>query len=347
MRRFTYGLLILLFFPWSSAFAATLYIDPGIATLYRGDAVTASVRIMPDQSSGECINAADVVISYPPSVQPVDVSIGRSIFSVWVEDPIINKETRTITFAGGVPNGYCGRVQGDPSLTNVLADIVFRSPGLQIGVADTGSQAIIEFAPGTQVFLNDGQGTPAPLTTLPSTLTLESTVGAELTDEWREAVRSDNIPPESFSISLERDPVAFAGEYFIVFSTSDKQTGLSHYEVMEEPIAEFGRFAWGRADAPWIRTMSPYVLKDQSLHSTIRVRAFDKAGNEYVATLVPDPSLQTLSKQTIMTIGFLGSIFVVTLVMLGALFVWWMRRQAAKREESVQAADIEPSDEIV
>lgn len=346
MRRITCGLALLMLLPWHGALAATLYIDPGIATLYRGDAVTASVRIMPDQNSGECINAADVVISYPPSIQPVDVSIGRSIFSVWVEDPIINKETRTITFAGGVPNGYCGRVQGDPSLTNVLADIVFRSPGLQIGVADSGNQAVIEFAPETQVFLNDGQGTPAQLTTLPSTLTLETTVGPELTDEWRDAVRADNIPPESFSISLERDPVAFAGEYFIVFSTSDKQTGLSHYEVMEEPISEFGQFAWGRADAPWIRAVSPYVLKDQSLRSTIRVRAFDKAGNEYVATLVPDESLQTLSKQTIVTVGVLVSLLIV-LVILIVLGIWWFRRRVALREVKTGVNEEIPSEEII
>ncbi len=68
-----------------SATAATLYIDPGVASLFRGDAITTSIRVMPDQATGECINAADVVITYPESIQPVDVSTGRSIFSVWVE----------------------------------------------------------------------------------------------------------------------------------------------------------------------------------------------------------------------------------------------------------------------
>ena len=32
----------------------------------------------------------------------------------------INKENRTVTFAGGIPNGYCGRVNGDPKLTNII-----------------------------------------------------------------------------------------------------------------------------------------------------------------------------------------------------------------------------------
>ncbi len=340
MKILGFFLGLYFFVPLQLLLAATLYIDPGIATLYRGDAITTAVRIMPDQETGECINAADVVISYPETIQPVDISIGKSIFSVWVEDPVINKETRTITFAGGVPNGYCGRVDGDPSLTNVLAEIVFRSPGLQIGAPSVGNQAVIEFAPETQVFLNDGQGTRADLVTLPSTLTLESTSGTNLVDSWREAVRDDNVPPEEFSITLERDPVAFAGEYFIVFSTSDKQTGISHYEIMEEPLTEFGQFAWGRADAPWIKAVSPYVLKDQSLNSTIRVRAFDKAGNEYVATLVPDESLRTVSQTALITYGA-GALVLVFLILF-ALAIWfWFRRRSksalpSEGEESLE-----------
>ncbi len=314
----------------NSAQAATLYLDPGTATLFRGDAITTAVRIMPDQASGECINTADVVISYPESVQPVDVSIGRSILSVWVEDPVINKESRTITFAGGIPNGYCGRVQGDPGLTNVLADIVFRSPGLQIGGGEGGDMAVIDFGPETRVYLNDGQGTEAALRTVPAMLTLEKTAGSGIVDDWREAVRDDNVPPEGFSISLERDTVAFTGKYFIVFSTTDKQTGISHYEVMEEPIADLGTFSWGRTDAPWIRAISPYELKDQSLNSTIRVRAYDKAGNEYVATLVPDESKRTLSEAALMRYVLMAATGVLVLVTL-IVVVLLLRRYIKKK----------------
>lgn len=329
----------------SPALAATLYIDPGTTTLFRGDAITASVRIMPDEAMGECINAADVVISYPDSIQPVDVSIGRSILSVWVEDPVINKEAHTITFAGGIPNGYCGRVQGDPSLTNVLADIVFRSPGLQIGGSDSGDSALIQFAPETQVYLNDGQGTQASLRTVPAIFTLDKNAGPGIVDDWRETVRDDNTPPESFSISLERDTVAFSGKYFIVFSSSDKQTGISHYEVMEEPAAEFSTFSWGRTDAPWVRAMSPYELKDQSLNSTIRVRAYDKAGNEYVATLVPDPSLKTLSEAMLYTY-ILGAALVVLFLIIVVVIFLVIRRRLAKRALAKEENDTDDSEDI-
>ena len=318
--------------------AATLYIDPGIATIYRGDAITMSVRIMPNSEIGECINVIDAVITYPENIQPVDVSIGQSIFNVWVEQPTINRENRTVTFAGGISNGYCGRVEGDPGLTNVVADIIFRSPGLQIGSTAEGNTAVIGFGPETQVYLNDGQGTKAPLTLLPSTITLEKTAGSGgIVDEWRNEVQEDTLPPEEFSISLERDEVAFSGAYFIVFSTTDKQTGLSHFEVMEEPLNQLGAFAWGGTEVPWIRTQSPYVLQDQTLNSTIRVKAFDKAGNEYIATFIPDESLRTAAPGS----GFAPALIIAGAVifLLAGLAVWFALRRRARAKLEVSTSE--------
>ena len=329
--RFLFLMVCTLIMQPFQATAATLYLDPGVTTLFRGDAVTLSVRLMPDQASGECINAVDAVISYPDNIQPVDVSIGQSIFNIWVEPPVINKENRTITFAGGIPNGYCGRVEGDPGFTNVLANIVFRSPGLQVGSTNNANTAEVKFLEQTKAYLNDGQGSEAVLTTLSSTLTLETIASPSgIVDPWREAVRGDAIPPEEFSIALERDTTAFGGEYFIVFSTTDKQTGISHYEVIEEPQADLGRFTWGAASTPWLKVTSPYKLGDQSLMSTIRVKAFDKAGNEYIATLIPDSSLQTTPATTkYLYLGIaLGGVFIIGLI--GILVLFWRKRQAKK-----------------
>ncbi len=327
-----------LFFSVAEANAATLYMDPGVATLNRGDAVTLAVRLMPDQAAGECINAIDATITYTDNIQPVDVSIGRSIFSVWLQEPVINKEAKTITFAGGIPNGYCGRVEGDPRLTNVIADIVFRSPGMQVGGSDD-TQAVVEFDPQTNALLNDGQGTMAPLNTLGATLTLTKEAGSELVDVWRESVRDDNIPPQDFSITLTKDDSAFSGKYFIVFGTSDKQTGISHYEVMEEPVLQFSQFAWGGVGVPWVKTVSPYVLEDQTLNSVIRVKAIDKAGNEYVATLVPDESQQSISQNEIYTYSFFGVVAVLLLMTLVIALVWYRRKK--KLQSVMDEAEIE------
>jgi len=324
-----------LFFLALPASAATIYIDPGRGTLGRGDAITTAVRIMPDKQTGECINVIDAVVTYTENIQPVDISVGRSIVSLWVEPPTINKENRTITFAGGIPNGYCDRVDGDPRLTNVIAEIIFRSPGMQVGGSDE-TEARIDFAPETQVLLNDGSGTRAPLIALGGTFVLEKTSSSGgIVDEWRDVVRADNQSPEEFSIELVKDEegIDFGGRYYIIFNTSDKQSGITHYEIMEEPVVKLGQFNWGGLDAGWVKESSPYVLDDQTLNSIIRVKAIDKAGNEYIATYIPDESQRTLSKNAIYTyvlyaVG--GFILLVTMIS-----VWsWNRRRNKKEIET-------------
>lgn len=343
MLHYLWAVSLFLFFGLNHASAATIYLDPGVATLNRGDAITLSVRLMPDSTTGECINAVDAVITYTDNIQPVDVSIGRSIFSVWLEEPVINKDNHTITFAGGIPNGYCGRVEGDPRLTNVIADIVLRSPGMQVG-GSSDSQVVVEFGSETQALLNDGEGTMAPLTTLGATLTLSKEAGAELVDVWRETVRADSLPPQEFSITLTKDDVAFSGKHFIVFGTSDKQTGISYYEVMEEQVLEFSQFKWGGVGVPWVRATSPYVLEDQTLNSIIRVKAVDKAGNEYVATYIPDESMQTISRNEVYTYSFFAGLGLIVLISIVVVLFWWKRRQRVKE---VSGEVGEEDDEVI
>lgn len=313
-----------------TADAASLYIDPAQSSLNRGDALTFAVRLDTDESVGECVNAVDAVITYTANIDPVDVSIGNSIFSMWVEQPTINREDRTITFAGGIPNGYCGRVSGDPQLTNVMAELIFRSPGFAIGGSDE-PVARVAFADTSTAYLNDGQGSKASLTNYGAEIALNDRPGAEMLNPWQERVDADTTRPEEFSITLEQDSTTFSGRHYIVFSTTDKQTGIDHYEVMEEPISQLGTFEWGRADAPWITARSPYELDDQSLNSIIRVKAVDKAGNQYIATLIPDESMRTLSQDKLIFYVFVSFLGLVLLLVLLSLFAWYrkMKKRAA------------------
>lgn len=317
-------------------FAASLYMDPNSATLNRGDAATVAVRLDTDEAAGECVNAIDGVITYDESITPVDISVGKSILSMWVEAPVIHKDTHTITFAGGIPNGYCGRVQGDPNLTNTIVELVFRAPGLQVGGGEARKSAKVAFADTTAVYLNDGQGTKAALQTYGTEFTLNDGVGNEIKDPWTLTVGEDTISPEPFSVELRREGTTADGKYFIEFNTTDKQTGLDHYEVIEETPADTSLFRFGAANSPWVEARSPYVLQDQSLGRVVRVKAIDKAGNEYIATLVPDAVLRTMqiSWQLIaMAVG--GCVLLV--LMLGAIwyFVRRRKRRAAEMEEVV------------
>jgi hypothetical protein len=308
------------------AHAASLYIDPGISTLNRGDSITMAIRLDTDEAKGECVNAVDGVLTYSSNIEPVDISIGDSIFNIWVEQPTINRENNTITFAGGIPNGYCGRIIGDPRLTNVLTEIVFRSPGFTIAAGGVDeNKAVIAFSDETTAYLNDGRGTKATLATYAASIQLNSSAGSRMINEWKEEVSSDNIPPEKFSVSLHKDDKAFSQKYYIIFNTADKQTGIDQYQVMEEPLTQFGSFQWGRADAPWVKARSPYVLEDQSLNSIIRVKAIDKAGNEYISNLIPDESMRVISVTLLVTIG-ITSTGIILLLVIGLFTIRYVKR---------------------
>lgn len=335
--------LLCLFFVAHAADAATLYIDPPKPSLNRGDAVTLAVRLDTNEAEDECINAVDGVISYNEAINPVDISIGQSIFPIWVEQPKIDKEKRTITFAGGIPNGYCGRVEGDPRLTNTLLEIIFRAPGLTVGGGDIPTMGTVSFNPETRAFLNDGFGTEATLQTLGAELTLNQVVGNTIVDDWRQVVADDEIPPEEFTISLEKDEYAFDKKYYIVFNTTDKQSGMSRYEVIEEQPEDTKLFNFGAATTVWTEARSPYVLKDQSLKSIIRVRAVDKAGNEYIATL--SPQNMTHSRFNMAWLIAAGVILGVV-ILLGGLGIWYLRRRK-KQNQSDSLVSAEEPEEIV
>ena len=329
MKR-TAGMLfvVLLLLP-SATNAAALYMDPAVTTISRGDALKLSVKLDTDSAADECVNAAEGVITFSGPIAPVDVSLGESIFSVWIEPPALNDAQDQITFAGGIPNGYCGRVDGDPSLTNTVFDIIVRADST---VAENGEPltATVSFTNQTTAYLNDGLGTLAALDTFDSTITVLPTMGTSIEDPWSAEIAADTIRPQPFSIQLERNERAFSNKYYIVFNTSDKQTGIDRYEVMEETRSQFYTYSWGRADAPWTEARSPYVLADQTLNSTIRVRAIDKAGNAYVATLIPDEELRTLSFEQFLTYLLLGML-VLSLAIGSWLFI---RRQTIKKRQA-------------
>lgn len=307
--------------------AALLYFDPGAADVYRGDTVTLDVRL--DTDEGECVNTVDAVVHYDPAIRAVDISRGDSILNLWVEDPVIDEDSHTIRFAGGLPGGYCGRIPGDPSLTNIILSLVFRSPGLSIGGGDSPT-ARVWLDESTQVLLHDGSGSNAHVRLQDAVITLKDTPGSIPSDSWNEEVTNDTELPADFTITLTRDDTAFSGKYFIIFNSVDKQSGIDHYEIMEEPFSEFGAFRWGRADAPWMRAESPYVLTDQTLNSTIRVKAIDKAGNERIAVLVPEEAFRSMSHGMIVTV--IGALCAIVLLAALLFYALWKRRQRLLHE---------------
>jgi hypothetical protein len=211
--------------------------------------------------------------------------------------------------------------------------LIFRSAGFTIstdGAVQGTTSAKVEFLPETTAYINDGFGTKATLALYGANVDISDKVSTTLEDPWRDAVVTDTIPPADFSIELVRIPNE-TGKYHIVFNTTDKQTGIDQYQVMEEPLEKFWDFEWGRADAPWITARSPYILDDQSLNSTIRVKAIDKAGNEYIATLVPSEDIRGVSADQMIMWGAIGFMGLLVLAVLGVIGRTLYRRRKEKQ----------------
>lgn len=315
---------------FSHADAARLYIDPKDGAYGPGDTFELALKL---DNEGECINAVEGQLFFSQdAIRAVDISTGDSILSLWVELPTIFQDTGIISFVGGIPGGYCGKVPGDTGESNILARVFFRVPGFTVG-AQKGPQdfADVGFTDQTKILLNDGAGTPAALTAEGARISILK-VSQNPANAWSDAIRSDATSPESFLISLFRDPDQFDGKYVVIFSTSDKQSGIDHYEVMEAD--SFGFSPGTKEKAVWETATSPYILKDQDLKSIIRVKALDKAGNETVVEYIPEgfrenilSLIRRVGVKAAVLIGILGLI-----VLIFGVYIFIRVRMHKKRD---------------
>jgi len=309
--------IFLSFFP-VFVFGATLYLEPKEGEYKLGDHFGVKIRIDPE---GECINTISVDLSFPNDILVLEgIDLGESIVTIWVDKPSsfdIKKinETGKIHFSGGIPGGYCGRIPGDPGLTNMVAELRFYIPSMMVGEVKEETEEI-KILENSQVFLNDGKGTLAKLNFQDSKIKILPTAGGGL-NEWREKLLNDTTPPEPFEIRIQKNPNIFEGKYFIVFYTTDKETGIDYYMVKE-----------GERD--WKVAKSPYLLENQNLDEEIKVKAVDRAGNETIATLYPEkikekpkaiaPPKKEVNLKKIIQISII-SILVLVLIFVAVLFI--------------------------
>jgi len=313
-----------MFFVGIPVHAAHIYLDPQPDRYNRLDTFYVPLRI---DLVDECMNAIRAVIAYDPvQVTVRDVAIGRSILTLWTEPPSIErvdgKETGRIILEGGIPGGYCGRVTGDPGLTNILAELVVTGAPVQ-GEAGSDITARFILEPSTEVFAHDGLGTSLPRTLLGADIVLTQSEDAPF-DAWAADIAVDTQAPEYFDITLVQGPSAGNAYSYIIFSTTDKQSGIDHYEVREMDPNQFGFLSWVARPSYWIPAESPYVVRDQRLHSTIQVKAVDKKGNERIVEYTPPMS--PLVRYTTPSVLILAG-YAALLLMLGTVVAIRLRRK--------------------
>ncbi|MFH1648109.1 MAG: cohesin domain-containing protein [Patescibacteria group bacterium] len=253
-----------LFFAIGSSEAAILYLDPSEGPYFQEDIFIVEVKI---DNEKECINAVEVNLTFPDEVlELIDFSETDSILSIWLRKPEV-VEKGLISFAGGIPGGFCGKLLGDPGDVNLITKLIFLVKNNKSNLAN------IDFK-DSQVLLNDSLGTKANLTFKGASFSIFPGTDEISINEWNEIKKNDFFPPEPFNIEISQNFLIFDNQHFIIFYAKDKQTGIDYYEIKE------GSNDWKKAE-------SPYLLEDQDLQSIIIVKAVDRAGNEMVAEYYP------------------------------------------------------------
>ena len=227
----------------------------------------------------------------PGKVAVTGVYDGGSIIDFWVEPPSVSNASHTIDLAGIIPGGLTTSDGRIASFTAVPA-----GPG---GIpASFGTVS-------AKVLLNDGKGTPA-------TVAVVSTPFVPGTQTSSPPV-PDITPPDPFVPQIGRDPAVFGGAWFVAFSTTDPQSGINHYEIMEG------------SDTVWHAAVSPYRLSDQSLSSNIYIRAVDNAGNFRIVEL-PAAHPRTGAPAADRIAVFIAACAILWIGIFAIVWMWTRRR---------------------
>lgn len=220
------------------------------------------------ENSGESINAAEISLEFSSDLLTLQgINDGGSIINFWIEKPQEVTAEKCLTgitncgiikMSGLIPGGFVG--------DGLLATLTFKAQ--KEGIANLFFNRYT-----SKVFLDRPDAKPAEVIYQPLEIKAEGE-GAE-----ENKLILDYFPPESFDIILSKTKLALGNKWFISFSTQDKGSGISRYEIKEKFLGLFN----GR----WKRGESPYVLEDQWLLSVIKVKAVDNVGLEMEETLIP------------------------------------------------------------
>lgn len=234
--------------------------------------------------SKESINALEGKLTYSVSMFKVkEIRDGGSVVNFWLERPE-DSGNGEISFSGITPGGFSGS-------DKKIFSVVFQS--IKLGEAKLDLKDL-------KVLLNDGEGTAASTVSFGVALKIVAT-GAALPVK----VLEDKEVPEDFTPMLAQDPNLFDGKYFIVFSTEDKISGIDHYAIREGARGEFEN------------AESPYLLKDQTLHKKVFIRAIDKAQN--VREVVFDPQKENALYKNKLLFGII--------ILLVVVVAWVLRKK--------------------
>lgn len=122
--------------------AASLNLDPSTGTFVVGSTFEVPIYVGTDN---EAINAINIQAKFPPDkLQLVSPSAGKSVITLWTEQPSYNNQNGSITLQGVIPNGL---MVGKGLVTTLTFRV--KAPG----------DAYVKFLGDTKILRHDGLGT--------------------------------------------------------------------------------------------------------------------------------------------------------------------------------------------
>jgi hypothetical protein len=292
MRYYFFGAVVFMSV-WGSgvvpAWAARISVTSSNETVTVGEVFPVTVIL---DTEDQTINAVQSTVSFPSDqFEFVSSDDSQSALNLWIQKPALQQDGR-VAFSGIAPGGF---MLPDAPL------VTFMFKAIRAG---EGTLMLVE----TKNLVHDGVGTEAQVTA--EKLTLVVTDGVVV--PW--APSEDTDVPEHFTPTLVTDPDLFDGADTLVFSTTDKGSGMSHFEIKE---GWFGSYT---------RTTSPYRIIDQTRSKQVAIKAVDQVGNERVEVFYPQNFRPWYAQSQI-----LGGIVILCLLVLCALFIgmqkWWGSRR--------------------
>lgn len=259
---------------------------PGVRAVAAMLTITSGTIMLDTQRA--TVNAMELNLAFDPKIFFIkEVDDGGSVVDFWVQRPEFSNVSGTLNFSGIIPGGI-----------NVHQGVILRLAVVPKKVNATSGFSVV----AAHVLLNDGKGTPVPLSVVNEPFMLAMPAIPETTSSF------DNQSPNPFTPQIAQHPDVFGGKYFLAFAATDENSGIDYYEVRE-------------GNNPWQRAASPYLLQNQTLSKDVYVRAVDNAGNSRMEEIPATHPSISISRNVVL------AVLIVIILPLGAFWLIRGRKQ--------------------
>lgn len=263
--------------------SANLFFEPHKETVGLSEEFYIDLKLELDRDEVP-VNGIKGIINFPDDkISFIRAENGKSIIDLWVKKPELVKSQ--IEFAGVSSHGFDGTIDPfnlDKKLPGLVTRLVF--------VAKKSGE--IDFlTSNTFLNLKDGEGTEIVLS--PNKIRL---VVLNQENEFKYEIK-DNTEPK-LEAEIIRNHNLFNNKYVLVFDANDKESGVKEVSIRE-----------GRGS--WRVVLSPYLLKDQTRHSIINLKATNFAGLSTIIEIEPLPYNRNNLTRSVVVIIFLILLFFV------------------------------------